>query len=69
LSSRCVPSNPRGSQQCPKANVHKSKRVPRPCHLVLTYLENVKDKKVVLYGVQLGMAELRKWQVEEKDTL
>jgi hypothetical protein len=33
----------------------------------LTYLENVKDKKVVLYGVQLSMDELKKWQAEEKD--
>jgi len=32
----------------------------------LTYLKKVKDKKVVLYGIQLSMDELKKCQAEEK---
>jgi hypothetical protein len=35
----------------------------------LTYLEDVKDKMVVLYGVQLNIDELKKWKVEEKYAL
>jgi hypothetical protein len=33
----------------------------------LTYLDNIKVKKVVLCGVQLSMDELKMWQAEEKD--
>jgi len=27
---------------------------------------NIKDKKVVLYGVHISMDELKKWKTEEK---
>jgi hypothetical protein len=37
------------------------------CNII--YLENVKDKKVVMYGFQLIMDEIKKWKAEQKYAL